>query len=468
MAVVLCSCATPHYASDRMGAAEHDALVRVFHAQRERAWPLFRLGGGLNVVVENSHLPRAFAWRFPTGGISSSPTVMGTTLLVSANDHHVYAINAATGTLRWKYHAENEVMSQPSYEDGLVYVGIGNAANVVYNPPSFSVIGEGMNKLEAIDAHDGIEQWWAGLDGSGMPSNAIVGSELIDVDGQGTVLAVNARTGRYLWHTTLPTVFAMSCVVDGGDGSIYLSGRAMNAVFALRAADGSLIWKRTFDRYYGGIGDDPLALSGNALVGDYLKATAPGRFGMTVTLGSKARQYAYALDRRDGHVRWRTLLPGVSGSVPPYNESAIELIYGNRVFIGSAIAPIVTALDLRSGKVLWQRRVDGAVKGGIAARDGTLYFGDLAGRIWAVEASSGHVVGSVATDMRFNTGSPIIVNDSFVQGGAEGVIALPLENIRHSSPMPGVTQLSIWQRFLWAVNRALPLRDPHREASYYR
>ncbi len=466
VAATLGGCAA-HYASREMGlAGALDPLVAVFRADRDDAWTQFRLGGGLNVVVVNSGLPREFAWRVPTGGISSSPTVMGTTVLVSANDDHLYAIDAASGSVRWRYRAENEIMSQPAYDGRLIYVGIGNANTVMYYPPHMSLVGTGMNKVEAIDATDGIESWWGGLDGSGMPSAAIVGNEIISADGDGTVLALDARSGAYRWDVELPTTFSMSSVVDGGDGRLFVTGRFSNAAFALRASDGSLLWRYDFDRRAGAVGDDPLASTAADLVGVYLQPTAPGPYGMAVTYLSRARQHVYALDKRTGRLLWDTAPRGVSGAVPAYNQAAIALIYGNRIYVGSAVSPIVTALDMR-GHVLWQSRVRGSVKGGIAAYDGVLYFGDRAGFLWALDARTGRPIGSIATDMQFNTGSPIIVNASLVDGGTQDVIAVPLSDIRNSRQVAGVTRLTVWERIGRILSSLIPQRDPHREAGYY-
>jgi len=463
----LVAACSPHDASVERGVATHDPLVTVFRADRETAWRSFRLGGGLNVVVVSDDLPRTFAWRFQSGGISSSPTVMGTTILVSANDHHLYAIDGVTGSLRWRYRAENEVMSQPAYANGLVYVGTGNNGDMVYDPPHFVVIGEGMNKLEAIDAATGIEAWWSGLDGTGMPSQAIIGGTIVAADGAGTVLAVDAHTGAYRWHRRLPSAFAMSSVVDGEDGRIYLSGRLENAVYALRARDGAPAWKHRFSDLDGAIGADPLALTPVALVGMYLEPVAPGPRGLIVTEGARAREHVYALDRRTGRMLWDTRLASVVGRVPRYNEAAIPAIYGGRIYIGSAVAPIVTALDA-NGRVLWQTRVDGPVKGGICARDGILYLGDLGGHLWALDARTGRVVGSTATDMQFNTGSPIVVNDSLVIGGRSDVVALPLSAIRDSRQVAGITRLTLWERIGRSLGRIVPQRDPHLEKSYAR
>lgn len=462
--VVEGACAA-HYASPQRGGSVRDPLVHVFAADRERTWPSFRLGGGLNVVVTSSDAPREFAWRVETGGISSSPTVMDGVVLVSANDDHLYAIDATTGALRWRYRAENQIMSQPGYKDGMIYVGIGNSGHRVFDPPYFIVTGEGMNKLEAIDARTGIEQWWTGLAGTGMPSAAIVGDTVISIDGAGTVLAVDARSGAYRWHRSLPSAFAMSSVTADGNGHVYFAGHLQNAVYALRTSDGAPLWTHRFSDLDGAMGTNPLALDGTTLVGMYLEARGPGRFGPFVTEGSLARQHVFALDARTGAMLWDRTLVSETGHTPRYNESAIPLIYGGHVYIGSAVAPVVTALDLH-GDVLWQRRVDGTVKGGIVARDGVLYFGDLSGHLWALEARTGAMVGTVATDMIFNTGSPIILNDSLVEGGRTDVIGVPLEAIRSSREVGGVTQLTPWEHAGRSIARLLPHRDPHLEASY--
>jgi outer membrane protein assembly factor BamB len=464
--LTLCGCAA-HFASRKLGVARApDPRVAVFRSDRAASWRQFRLGDGLNVVVVNPKLPSEFAWRIPTGGVSSSPTVMGSTVFVSCNDDHVYAIDAATGAVRWRYHAENEVMSQPAYANGLVYVGIGNSENTVFDPPHLSVIGSGMNKIEAIDAKTGIEQWWSGLIATGMPSQAIVGNTLIAVDGAGSVFAIDARTGAFRWYRDLLSDFAMSSVVDGGNGRIYLSGRFPSVVYALRSSDGAVIWEHGFSNLYGAIGDDPLASADGMLVGVFLEPLGRGKFGSFTFWGSKAREHVYALDERNGNLLWDTTLPTVVGTVPKYNEAAIALIYGGRIYVGSAVAPIVTALDMR-GHVLWQVHVRGAVKGGIAAVDGVVYLGDLGGYLWAIDAKSGHVVGSVSTDMRFNVGSPIIVNDSLIQGGLQDVIAVPLADIRESHQVPGVTRLTMWERAGRFFSGLIPRSDPHLEQSYF-
>lgn len=432
MLFALAACSHP-YASRETGiGGPIDPSARLFAAQRRSSWTAFRLGGGLNVVVENPGLPRAFAWRLRTGSISSSPVVYRDTILIDDNDHHLYAIDAATGAMRWRYTAENELMPQPLYQDGLVYVATGNSDCSAYFPPHYVVMGLGTNRVEAIDAATGREVWSRGIGGTGMPTGLLFRGTFIHADGSGALVAFDARTGAFRWRARTPSFFSMGAVVNGNDGEIFIGGAFSNAVYAFDARTGGSLWTHAFPAVYGSIADDPLASTANALVGMYLVPLAAGPYGMVVQDGSRALQHVYALDKRTGHILWDRALDNVRGIAPAFNESAIPLVYRGRVYVGSAVAPIVTALDVRTGRVLWQRRVNGSVKGGLAAWNGVVYFGDIRGYLWALDAATGRVIGHVAEGTPFNVGSPIIVNETLVDGSQNGVLAIPLRWIRES------------------------------------
>jgi polyvinyl alcohol dehydrogenase (cytochrome) len=91
------------------------------------------------------------------------------------------------------------------------------------------------------------------------------------------------------------------------------------------------------------------------------------------------------------------------------------------------------ALDPKTGAVKWTMRTHGPVKGGIVYAGGILYFGDLAGYLWAVNASSGAVVGVKNMHSSFNVGSPIVAGRTLIIGTKGGsVVALPLATIRNA------------------------------------
>ncbi|MBV8432692.1 MAG: PQQ-binding-like beta-propeller repeat protein [Candidatus Eremiobacteraeota bacterium] len=417
-----------------------DPAVAVFRSDQERAWRQFRLGGGLNVVVVDTRLPAELSWRYDThGDYSSSPSVAGETILFANNDHKLYAMDAATGHLLWVASADSQLMSQPIYAGGSVFVGAGNSDAAIWAPPFYKLIGDKQNDLLAFDLATGKQLWRMQLPGSGMPTPALVGQTLVHANGAGLVYAVAPKDGAYRWRSYLGSDADMSQVLDGGDGRLYAAGGYPNAVFALDARNGALLWRYFFGTYDGALSDCPLASDNNALYGMYVRQLAPMQTPY-VPFGRPAEQHVYSLDKRTGALRWDRLLPRVSGIIPAYNESAIPLLYAGTLYDGSAIAPVVSALDPRTGAVKWQVHVNGAVKGGIAARDGVLYFGDLAGYLWAVDARTGLIVGNVKTDTTFNVGSPIVLNDSLVIGSHTGAtIAIPLRAIRHSQTVAGVT-----------------------------
>ena len=59
-----------------------------------------------------------------TGGdVDSSPIVTGGVVYVGSLDNHLYALDAATGDLLWRYETGNGVYSSPGIDSGVVYVG---------------------------------------------------------------------------------------------------------------------------------------------------------------------------------------------------------------------------------------------------------------------------------------------------------------------------------------------------------
>ncbi len=393
-------------------------------------WPAFRLNPELNAVV-GSDSDSSFSWTFKTGmGISSSPTVSGNTLFVASNDHHLYALDLTTGLLRWTYLARNEIMTAPLVSQGTVLIGEGDSYAVHYDPPNYALLGLGPNGVSGIDISTGKERWHHTLPGSAMPTGAVVDGVFEEHDSGGMLYAFSVEDGLFHWNQNVRSEAAMSAANNFRGTDVVTSGDYPNSVISFDGRTGEQNWRTNFAKDASGFADCPQASDGIKIYGMYLARPKDSPFNF-VGYTTPGIEHAYALSGDDGKIAWD--VPLVRGILPINNHAAIPLIYRNVMHLGSAIAPETFALDTRSGKLLWQLHVAGAVKGGMVASDGRLYFGDLGGYLWAVDAQSGVVIGNKKMPDGFNVGSPIIVGRTLVIGSVKGyVFAVPLDEIAAS------------------------------------
>ncbi|HLH66281.1 MAG TPA: PQQ-binding-like beta-propeller repeat protein [Solirubrobacteraceae bacterium] len=104
-----------------------------------------------------------------------------------------------------------------------------------------------------------------------------------------------------------------------------------------------------------------------------------------------------ALSARSGRVVWSVPVPPGSESPPIVGDGTVY--YGDQ-------AGTLFARDVSGGQLRWTFHAAGAIKGGPALVGGVLYFGDYSGRAYAVSASDGHQIWAVGTNgARFGFGS---------------------------------------------------------------
>jgi outer membrane protein assembly factor BamB len=389
-------------------------------------WTQFRLNPAHNPVID---APVAASWHIETHGqISASPTVAHGVVYVGTNGGSLYAIDEASGAVRWTYRGGNGFKSNPLVYGGLVIVGEGNADSTTFESRKRVRVGSGSSGLVAIDAETGRRRWYYPLTGTGQPTSTIVDGVLFHHDGDGMLVALDPRTGKQIFSRNVHAVASMVGAVPVDGGLIVTSGIFPNRVMAIRRSSGDVAWTYELPKESSGLGDCPPASDGRWIFCDYL---APVAKGPPVDPGVNAQERAFALDTRTGKKVWDVALE--PGMVPPRNESAIPLLYRGRLYLGSAVAPYMHAIDPRTGQVLWSKQVHGTVKGGLVAHKGIVYFGDLSGYLWAIDSGSGRVIGSRNTGTSYNVGSPIIVGGSLIIGSNSGrVSATPLTAIAWS------------------------------------
>jgi outer membrane protein assembly factor BamB len=125
-----------------------------------------------------------------------------------------------------------------------------------------------------------------------------------------------------------------------------------------------------------------------------------------------------ALSMKSGHVVWSKVIPAGTESSP--------IAYGNAVYFGD-LGGTVYSLNATTGHVNWTYHASGAVKGGPALSNGALYFGDYAGRAYALNAANGHQIWATNTsgaDFGFGSGNfystPAVAFGRVYMGNTDG------------------------------------------------
>ena len=394
-------------------------------------WSAFRLNAELNPVVA-SKSGELFRWTFKTkDGISSSPTISGQTLFVAGNDRRLYAFNLRSGRQIWTFVARNQLMTAPLVKNGVVVVGEGDGTALEYDPPHYALLGKGPSGIVGINSSTGRALWRWTVPGSAMPTGAIVDGVYLEHDAAGMLFAFRVRDGRFRWRTYLRSTAAMAAANNFRGSTVVTSGDYPNSVLAFDGTNGRVLWRTRFSDQAAAFADCPQASDGHSIYGMYLARPDDSPFPFT-GFTTPGIEHAYELDGQSGKVLWD--VPLVRGILPINNHAAIPVINGSSMYLGSAIAPKIFAIDKDNGRLRWSLNVRGAVKGGMVATNGRLYFGDLGGYLWAVDAATGAVVGKKKMRDTFNVGSPIVVGRTLIIGSTHGfVFALPLADIEKAN-----------------------------------
>ncbi|HTB24490.1 MAG TPA: PQQ-binding-like beta-propeller repeat protein [Puia sp.] len=230
-------------------------------------------------------------WTFSRGpignGAKESPAATSTTVYVGSDDTVFYAIDNITATVHWKYFIPEGCWSTPLIANGMVYLvsrlgiwyaldeksgtliwrnnifnsaisgGAGNSSPTLANGVLFAGIdslGYGVNSVSAVDALTGQVKWIF----SAYPAGSVdlcspaYGNGIVYIgSSNGTLYAINAVTGKEVWHYFAGSVYEFSSPVYA-NGLVYVSNTSGN-LYCLDAATGIIKWTV----YTGSKGDGP-------------------------------------------------------------------------------------------------------------------------------------------------------------------------------------------------------------------
>jgi len=183
---------TPAVSEGRVFAVSYDGRLYAFDARSGEVLWKFATEGERRFEAKGLHglQPRSQTYPDLYDVYLSSPLVVDGRVVFGSGDGHVYAVDAASGTLAWKFATGDVVHASPAYDQGLV------------------VVGSWDGRLYALDAATGAQRWafQAGLDPlihnqQGFQSSAAIADGTVFVGCRdGHLYAVDLRTGAPKWN----------------------------------------------------------------------------------------------------------------------------------------------------------------------------------------------------------------------------------------------------------------------------
>jgi outer membrane protein assembly factor BamB len=274
----------------------------------------------------------------------SSAAVANGIAYIGSGDGYVYALDAATGALKWKFKTGNVVHASPAVADGTVFVGSWDA------------------NFYALDARTGAEKWRfkTGEDPkyfnlTGIQSSAAVADGVVYFGCRDAKFyALDARSGAEKWRFDNKNSWVITSPAVAG-GVVYFATSDTGLFHALDAKTGAERFRIDFKRW-------PM-FSSPALAKDM------------AYVGSHAGKL-YAIDVRKGTLAW-------SFETEAARATAATLVNadGTPNYRAAYAEPFYDALIVGLAKLMTR----GAMLSSPAVADGVVYVGSTDGNLYALE-----------------------------------------------------------------------------------
>ncbi len=262
-------------------------------------------------------------WKFPTnGGIVTRPAITNDLIFVGSEDGNLYAILPKTGKMAWTLPLESPIRSSPKIVEGHVFFGCDDG--FLYGVNILS-----MRRVMKVDA------------GMAIRSSPAVTNDLIYFGNEGgDFLCVDFR-GQPKWRFRAKRAITSSPLVS--HGIVYFTSLD-GSVYALDAKSGWVIWRYRM-------------MKGSV--------SSPYRADHYLLFGS-ADGNIYCIDANNSREIWKYQTNHqVSGS---------PVVHKDMVFCGSADGNLY-CLELKTGRLRWKFATEGPITSTPLVFNDTVYFG---------------------------------------------------------------------------------------------
>jgi outer membrane protein assembly factor BamB len=336
---------SPAVADDLVIVGSMDGTIYALEAESGKPRWTFRTEGERRYSAPGIHgaIPRTEVMPDPFDVFLSSPVIAGDRVYIGSGDHHVYALDLASGALKWKFKTGNVVHATPAVADGVVYIGS-------WDRNLYALRAESGEKLWSFATGDDTQIYnQVGIASSAAVANGLVYFGCRD----GHFYAVDAKTGLLKWsHDNHKGWVIASPAVDSG--VVYFPTSDGRRFKALDAFSGAI----RFDQENRAISFSSPALAGGAA---YF-GTSDG--------------WIHAVDTKTGRETAAYQTEGNKQNGPKYLQPDGQ-------FNNAALYPAATLEGLFIG-------VDrmfsvGAVLSSPVIAEGVLYVGSADGRLYALK-----------------------------------------------------------------------------------
>jgi outer membrane protein assembly factor BamB len=337
---------SPAVANGTVFFGSYDSNFYALDAANGKVKWKFATGGEHRFTAKHLHgiEPAAETMPDPFDFYLSSPAVWNGAVYFGSGDGNVYALDAASGAVKWKYQTGDVVHASPAIANGAVFIGSWDSY------------------MYALDAATGALRWRfkTGEDPDihnqqGIQSSAAVANGTVYFGCRDSHLyAVDETTGKQRWVlNTSPSWVISSPAVR--DGVVYTATSDSAKFFAADAKTGTQIFALEFHHW-------PM-FSSPALVGNIAYIGSHQGKLLAIDVKKQAVSWEFQTDAS------KKLVPGYSNPDGSINYYAIQA--GN--FYDETVVSVAKTMDV--GAVLSSPVVDG----------NTVIFGSADGNVYALD-----------------------------------------------------------------------------------
>jgi len=231
---------TPAVVDGRVFVVSYDGRLYALNARNGEVLWKFATEGERRFEARGLHglQPRSQTYADMYDVFLSSPLVVDGTVFFGSGDENLYAVDAASGNLKWKFHTGDVVHASPAYADGIVYVGSWDG------------------RLYAVDAKSGQQRWvfQGGVDElihnqQGFQSSpAVAGGVVFSGCRDAHVYALDARTGEQKWNVATGGSWVVSSPAIA-DGRVYFATSDSALYQVVEAATGKRLQEQQTKAY---------------------------------------------------------------------------------------------------------------------------------------------------------------------------------------------------------------------------